>query len=77
MAAAQAWGANLTADGRTERVPALQVTGTLFDVLATPPLVGRAISEADVSAGARVVVLAHSLWVRRFGERPRRSSGGR
>ncbi len=68
MAAAQAWGANLTADGRTERVPALQVTGTLFDVLATPPLVGRAISDTD--AGARVVVLAHSLWTRRFGGDP-------
>ncbi len=68
MAAAQAWGANLTADGRTERVPALQVTGTLFEVLATPPLVGRAISDTD--AGARVVVLAHSLWTRRFGGDP-------
>ena len=67
MAAAQAWGANLTADGRTERVPALQVTGTLFDVLGAAPLVGRAIADADVTGDARVVVLAHRLWVRRFG----------
>ena len=67
MAAAQAWGANLTADGRTERVPALQVTGSLFDVLGATPLVGRAIGDADIADDARVVVLAHRLWVRRFG----------
>lgn len=68
MAAAQAWGANLTADGRTERVPALQVSGTLFDVLGASPLMGRVIGEADVTGDARVVVLAHGLWVRRFGK---------
>jgi hypothetical protein len=33
MAAAQSWGANLASDGRAERIPALQVTGGLFDVL--------------------------------------------
>jgi predicted permease len=67
MGAAQSWGANLTADGRTERVPALQVSSTLFDVLGAAPLLGRAIAAADVTADARVVVLAHRLWVRRFG----------
>lgn len=70
MAAAQAWGANLTAGGRTERVPALQVTGTLFDVLGAPPLLGRVVTEADAAAAARVAVLAHGLWVRRFGADP-------
>ncbi len=52
MAAAQAWGANLTTDGRTERVPALQVSGTLFDVLGAAPLVGRTIAETDASGDA-------------------------
>lgn len=61
MAAAQAWGANLTADGRTERVPALQVTGTLFDVLGTFPFLGRTILDADTQGDARVVVVAHRL----------------
>ena len=70
VAAAQAWGANLTADGRTERVPALQVTGSLFSVLGTAPLAGRVIGDADVAGDARVVVLAHRLWVRRFGSDP-------
>jgi putative ABC transport system permease protein len=59
MGAAQAWGANLTAEGRTERVPALQVSGALFSVLDAAPLVGRTITEADVTGDARVVVLAH------------------
>ena len=70
MAAAQAWGANLSADGRTERVPALQVTGSLFDVLGTAPALGRTIGEADVTSGSRVLVIAHRLWVRRFGADP-------
>jgi predicted permease len=67
MAAAQAWGANLTAEGRTERVPALQVTGTLFDLLGVQPLIGRMVTEGDAAADSRVAVLAHRLWVRRFG----------
>jgi putative ABC transport system permease protein len=67
IAAAQAWGANLSAEGRTERVPALQVSGTLFDVLGAAPLLGRTIAEHDVTGDVRVVVLAHRLWVRRFG----------
>ncbi len=70
MAAAQSWGANLAADGRTERVAALQVSGTLFEVLGTPPHLGRTIAEADVASDSRVVVLAHRLWTRRFGADP-------
>jgi predicted permease len=67
LAAAQAWGANLSADGRTERIPALQVTGTLFELLGRSPLLGRTITEADERGEARVAVLAHRLWARRFG----------
>jgi putative ABC transport system permease protein len=70
MAAAQSWGANLAADGRTERVAALQVSGTLFEVLGTSPHLGRAIAETDVASESRVVVLAHRLWTRRFGADP-------
>lgn len=70
MAAAQAWGANLSADGRTERIPALQVTGTLFPLLGRAPLVGRAIGPDDEAVDARVVVLGHRTWVRRFGASP-------
>lgn len=67
LAAAQAWGANLTAAGRTERIPALQVTGTLFALLGRAPLLGRSITAADEQRDARVAVLSHGLWARRFG----------
>ena len=70
IAAAQSWGANLTADGRTERIPALQVSGRLFQLLGVGAAAGRTISEADVAADARVVVIAHGLWQRRFGGDP-------
>ena len=70
MGAAQAWGANLSADGRTERIPALQVTGTLFAVLGRAPRAGRTIDVNDEVANARVVVLGHRTWVRRFGAAP-------
>jgi predicted permease len=70
MAAAQSWGANMSVDGRTERIPALQVTGTLFAVLGRASLLGRTIDQDDEAANARVVVLGHRLWVRRFGADP-------
>ena len=68
MAAAQSWGANLASDGRAERIPALQVTGTLFDVLGVGAEMGRAIHAGDDEAGrSHVVVISHGLWTRRFG----------
>ena len=68
MAAAQSWGANLASDGRAERIPALQVTGGLFDVLGVGAEMGRAIQAGDDEAGrSHVVVISHGLWTRRFG----------
>ncbi len=68
MAAAQSWGANLASDGRAERIPALQVTGALFDVLGVGAEMGRAIQAGDDEAGrSHVVVISHGLWTRRFG----------
>ena len=58
----------LTGNGPAEQVPGGQVTGGFFDVMATPPLLGRAITDGDDRSGARdVVVLSHALWARRFG----------
>jgi putative ABC transport system permease protein len=71
MAAAQAWGANLSADGRAERVPAMQVGATMFDVLGVRAARGRTFTAAEKSpAGARVTVIAYGLWTRRFGADP-------
>jgi putative ABC transport system permease protein len=68
IAAAQARDANLDADGRAERLPALQVSGTLFGVLGIPAARGRTIAEADTAPGeGHVVVISEALWVRRFG----------
>jgi predicted permease len=71
IAAAQAWDANLDAEGRAERLPALQVSGTLFDVLGVPAARGRTIDDGDAGPGqGHVVVISEALWVRRFGAQP-------
>lgn len=43
------------------------VTSDLFRVLGMNPILGRAFTPDDDKAGARVVVLSHELWQRRFG----------
>jgi predicted permease len=54
-----------------ERVPAVMVSGTFFDVLGTTPLLGRAVNDADTHNGAApVVMLTHGAWQRRFGGDP-------
>lgn len=58
----------LTGAGAAEQLPTAEVTGGFFKVMATPPLLGRAITTDDDPMGSRdVVVLSHALWVRRFG----------
>ena len=63
IAAAEAWGATLTGRGRTEELPGLRVSPSLFSVLRTKPLLGRTLLPEDESA----VVLSHRLWQRLFG----------
>jgi len=61
----------LTGLGAAEVVPSGVVTGSFFDVLGTPPLIGRTLTTADDPMGGRdVVVLSQALWVRRFGSDP-------
>ena len=43
------------------------VTSDLFRVLDTNPTLGRAFTADDDKPGARVVILSHELWQRRFG----------
>ena len=61
-----AWGVtfNLTAIEEPERLRGALVTASLFPTFATPPVLGRAFTEAEQNE--RVVVLSHSLWQRRF-----------
>jgi predicted permease len=57
-------------DGRAspERVPAARMTSGAFRVLATPPLMGRALGASDDRPGAPCsVVLSHGFWQDRLG----------
>ena len=64
-------GFTITGTGEPEQVAGTQVTAELFDVLGTPPALGRAFLPEDDRPGAEpVVVLSHALWQRRFGGDP-------
>jgi predicted permease len=60
----------LTGAGDPVRVVACEVSDGFFDVLSTPPLLGRTLVRADNTPGqADVAVLGYGLWQTRFGGR--------
>jgi putative ABC transport system permease protein len=60
-----------TEDGRVEPVGGAEVTANAFSLMATPPLMGRALTERDERPGEPpVVVIGHALWKTRFGSDP-------
>ena len=62
---------NLSDDTAVERLQGIRATGNLFDVLGVTARLGRLLQPADEQPGAEhVVVLAESLWRRRFGRDP-------
>jgi macrolide transport system ATP-binding/permease protein len=63
---------SLSADGQSERIWGLLVSGNYFDVVGVKPALGRAFRpDEDVAPGRdAVVVLSHALWQRRFGGDP-------
>jgi macrolide transport system ATP-binding/permease protein len=70
-----AWGgitASLNADGETDLVSGVIVTGNFFEVLGLAAGRGRLLSTTDdVTPGAHpVAVISHRLWQRRFAGRP-------
>jgi predicted permease len=68
MAAMSAGSMPVTGDGAPEHVPFAFVTGGFFRVLGVPAQHGRVLGYEDDPIGAPdVVVLASSLWTRRFG----------
>ena len=72
MAAAEPYSNDyLAADGQPENLRSWLVTENFFDVFGVPVLLGRTFRAEDhVQGGARVVVLGHGLWQRRFGGDP-------
>ena len=70
MAATAFAFANLTGDAAPELVIGRRVTANFFSVLGVQPVLGRAFTEADDTSGARVVMISHALWRRRYGADP-------
>lgn len=60
--------ATVSGEGEAERLQALDVTASVFDLLGVEPLLGRRITAED-QVEPSVVVLSHWLWESRFGAR--------
>jgi putative ABC transport system permease protein len=61
----------LSGDGIPELIPGAQVSANFFDVLGVRPHIGRSFLEAEDHSGQdQVVMLADSIWRRRFGGDP-------
>jgi putative ABC transport system permease protein len=60
----------LGGDPEPETVIAGAVSPGLFGLFGGPPALGRTFTEAEDQANAKVVVLSHPLWQRRFGGDP-------
>ena len=58
---------DLTGDGEPEKLLGFGVEASFFPLLGVEPALGRALLPGDDSENARVVVLSHGLWQRRFG----------
>ncbi|HEX8161826.1 MAG TPA: ABC transporter permease [Pyrinomonadaceae bacterium] len=59
---------NITGDGEPEKVPSYGVTANFFPMLGAQPALGRNfLAEEDAPGGAKVVIISHGLWQRRYG----------
>jgi predicted permease len=70
MAATRSASASLTMDGAPEQVPGRAVSANFFTVLGVRPQLGRAFLPGEDTGGARIVVISHALWKRRYGSDP-------
>jgi putative ABC transport system permease protein len=60
----------LTSAAEPEQVMSVRASANLFSLLGVPPLLGRTFTADEERQKARVVVLSHGLWQRRFGASP-------
>jgi len=71
MAAAELWSPSLTGSGDAEELHGIRTTSAMFDVFGVRAIQGRTFLPEDDRADApRTVVIAASLWKRRFGGDP-------
>lgn len=67
LACSQPGEAILSGDGEPEEIRARKVTWNLWSVLGVQPALGRVFTYDEDDKGARVIVISHGLWQRRFG----------
>jgi putative ABC transport system permease protein len=68
MAAAELWSPSLTGSGEAEELHGIRTTAATFDVFGVPAIQGRTfLPEDERPDSPRVVVIATSLWKRRYG----------
>ena len=61
----------ITGPGRGEPVEVAEISASAFRLVRVPPLLGRALVDADERPGAQpVVVIGHDVWQRRFAGDP-------
>jgi len=70
FAVARMAAVTLDVDGEPERIDASVVEADYFDVLGVAPVLGRTFTADEAREQARVAVLGHGLWQRRFGSDP-------
>ncbi len=71
MAAYRLTSSSLTAEGEPEQLDALIVSANFFSLLGVPAAHGRIFQPEDGRAGAaRVAVISHDFWQKRFGGDP-------
>jgi predicted permease len=70
LAAFVPYSATLTGDGEPERVGVVRAAPALFSILGVRGHVGRLLAPGDDGTDARVAVLDHGFWQRRFGGDP-------
>jgi predicted permease len=64
------FSATLTGDGEPERVGVVRAAPTFFSILGARAHVGRLLAPGEEGPDARVAVLDHGFWQRRFGGNP-------
>ena len=68
MACMRGWQANVSGGEQPERIRATMASSQFFTLFGVNPTLGRGFGIQDAKPGnARVVVLSHGLWTRRYG----------